>query len=1066
VLYTAQQVIFGQHQTGSGNLSMHFRIGGPAGTDPAPGVLRMGFYSNDLNTAAGLIQDNTWYHLTFWYDFPNQTRRIYINGVQQAQDSGNSYHGTSGETRIGQWNNNQWFRGIIDDVQVYNEPLTDAQIQGVMKGIKGYPIAGHPEPANGATLAATWTSMSWDAGDFAVSHDLYLGESFEDVNAGSGNTFRGSQTSPLFIVGLGMTGDPYPGGLVPETTYYWRADEVNSADPNSPWRGPVWSFSVPPRKAHQPVPGNGAKYQDPSVTLKWTAGLGAKLNYVYFGDKLEDVNNATTGGSAMAAVTFTPPGPLAKGKTYYWRVDEFDSAAMYKGDVWSLSVIPDIPVTDPNLVAWYKFEAGESTRVVDFSGHGNHGTAVPGPRGTLQWVEGLFNLALEFLGDDRGYVEMPPAIVTTARGSVLMWINTTQGDAANNDEGMLWWACQTSAGDGYGGENEIHINIDDPSNGELDFFLEEDGAGSDITINGPLVGGTGWRHVAATWDLTDGCRMYVDGVQVGFAAHNTNVKNFAVMRLGRPVNTASGNCYYDGLMDDVRLFNYAISPAKVAEIMGKGEDPLRAYSPRPASGATPAVNQATPLSWSPGEKASQHDVYFGLDKAAVTNADASDTTGIYRGRQSATSYTPPGGVQLSGGPYFWRVDEVNTDGTISAGSVWSFSVADYVLVEDFESYNDIAAGQAGSNLVYTVWKDGFGTTTNGSTMGYPAGESMETARVHSGAKAVPLMYNNSTASFSEVERTFAAQNWTDHGIKTLSLWFNGAPANVAGQLYVKVNGVKLAYEGETVNLTRQQWQAWNIDPASVGANLQSVTRLAVGIEGKGATGTLLLDDIRLYPYARQLITPVQPDPAGLVAHYPMEGNANDIAGANNGTLSGGPVFTVGKIGQAIQFDGVDDYVDCGTAPALDIRDAITVSCWIKVAAFTKNWEAILAKGDNSYRMSRSATTGNSIHFGCNGPTGGNLDARGIVTDDNWHHVACVYDGVNKLIYIDGREDARVASTGQIALSTNPLWIGNNSGSTARQLGGLVDDVRIYSRALSEAEVAGMAGRTLPLDKQF
>jgi hypothetical protein len=117
-------------------------------------------------------------------------------------------------------------------------------------------------------------------------------------------------------------------------------------------------------------------------------------------------------------------------------------------------------------------------------------------------------------------------------------------------------------------------------------------------------------------------------------------------------------------------------------------------------------------------------------------------------------------------------------------------------------------------------------------------------------------------------------------------------------------------------------------------------------------------------------------------------------------------------------------------------------------------------------MSRSATTGNSIHFGCNGPTGGNLDAKGIVTDNDWHQVACVYDGVNKLIYIDGREDARAASTGQIAVNTDALWIGNNSGSTARQLGGLVDDVRIYSRPLSAAEVAGLAGMVAPFDKPF
>ncbi len=927
-------------------------------------------------------------------------------------------------------------------------------------GLGGF--AASPDPKDGAVVTGTWASLGWKAGEFAVSHDMYLGENFEDVNAGTGNTFRGNLTSTLLLVGLGMPGDPYPAGLVPGTTYYWRVDEVNQADPKSPRKGDVWSFSIPSRKAYESSPSDGAKYQDPGVSLKWTAGLDAKLHTVYFGDSLDTVGNAT-GGAPVAGASFTPAGPLAKGKTYYWRVDEFDGAATHKGDVWSFTTLPDISITDPNLVAWYKFEPGESTRVVDFSGHNNHGTIV----GVVQWVESQFNQALEFFGDDMGHVEMPPGIVTTAKGSILMWINTTQGNAANNDEGMLWWACATAAGDGYGGENEIHINIDDPSEGELDFFLEEDGAGSDITINGPLVGSTGWRHVAATWDLTDGVRLYVDGVQVGSAAHNTNVKTLAAMRLGRPFGTGSGNCYYDGLMDDVRLFNYAISAAKVTEIVNKGEDPLRAGTPNPGNRAVVPINRATPLSWSQGQKASGHDVYFGLDKAAVADANASDTTGVYRGRQSVTSYTPPEGVQFSGGPYYWRIDEVNTDATITTGGLWNFSVTDYAVVEDFEAFNDIPSGQPGSNLVYMTWKDGFtNPTANGATIGYPSGASMQTTAVHSGRQSAPLIYDNSKAPLSEAELPLAAQNWTDRGILGLSLWFYGDPANAAGQLYVKVNGAKVAYDGEAVNLTRQQWQVWNIDLASVGTNLQSVTSFAIGIEGAGAKGTLLLDDIRLYPYARQLITPVQPDPNGLVAHYPMEGNANDVAGANNGTLSGGPVFTAGKVGQALQFDGLDDYVDCGTAAALDIRDAITISCWIKVAAFTKGWEAILAKGDNSYRVSRGPQNGNSVHFGCNGPTGGNLNATAIVTDNNWHHVACVYDGAKKLIYIDGREDSRVASTGQIALSTNALWIGNNSGSTARQYGGLVDDVRIYSRPLSAAEVAGLAGRAFPLDKPF
>jgi hypothetical protein len=81
-----------------------------------------------------------------------------------------------------------------------------------------------------------------------------------------------------------------------------------------------------------------------------------------------------------------------------------------------------------------------------------------------------------------------------------------------------------------------------------------------------------------------------------------------------------------------------------------------------------------PISWSPGEDATQHDVYLGTDELAVGDADASDATGVYRGRQSTTSYTPPEGLPWGTGPYYWRIDEVKADGTISEGMVWNFSV--------------------------------------------------------------------------------------------------------------------------------------------------------------------------------------------------------------------------------------------------------------------------------------------------------------------------------------------------------------------------------------------------------
>ena len=154
----------------------------------------------------------------------------------------------------------------------------------------GNPYARGPTPANGALYVDTWVSLSWQPGDFAVSHDVYLGEIFDDVNDGTGETFYGNQGDTYFVIGF--PGFPYPDGLVPGTTYYWRIDEVNDANVASPWKGPVWSFSIPPRKAYDPNPADRAKFVDPNTDLSWTAGFGAKLHTVYFGDNFDDVNNA------------------------------------------------------------------------------------------------------------------------------------------------------------------------------------------------------------------------------------------------------------------------------------------------------------------------------------------------------------------------------------------------------------------------------------------------------------------------------------------------------------------------------------------------------------------------------------------------------------------------------------------------------------------------------------------------------------------------------------------------------------------------------------------------------
>lgn len=98
-----------------------------------------------------------------------------------------------------------------------------------------------PQPADGTIHRDTWAQLSWTPGSTADSHDVYFGESFADVSNGAGGTFRGNQRSTSFTVGL--PGCPYPDGLVPGTTYYWRIDEVE-ADGLTKYEGRVWSFSV------------------------------------------------------------------------------------------------------------------------------------------------------------------------------------------------------------------------------------------------------------------------------------------------------------------------------------------------------------------------------------------------------------------------------------------------------------------------------------------------------------------------------------------------------------------------------------------------------------------------------------------------------------------------------------------------------------------------------------------------------------------------------------------------------------------------------------------------------
>jgi len=587
------------------------------GSPRVPDALRINA-SSGTRTCQTVVTDSMWHHVAVvMHDDGSPTSEemhVYLDGVEETYSQTNAgvaiNTGSDADVRVGNGvreDQNGFFSGLIDDVRIFDHALTEDEILFAMQGGGGgYPYALGPDPADGTLIEDTWANLSWSPGDSALSHDVYIGDNFDDVDSGAEGTFVGNQDGTFIVVGF--PGFPFPDGLVPGTTYYWRIDEVNDAEPNSPWKGPVWSFSTPPKTAYFPDPANEAEGVSVDVQLSWTGGYGSKLHTVYFGETFEEVDNAT-GGSAQGSTEFTP-GPLKMAKTYYWRVDEFDIVDTYKGDVWRF---------------------------------------------------------------------------------------TTEGA----------------------------VTALDPVNGAED------------------------------------------------------------------------------------------------------------------------VTQTPVLTWAPGLGAT-YDIYFGTDASALEKKAS--------GNLGSESYKP--GQLEWNTTYYWRVDEANSANADSpwTGPLWSFTTANFLIIDDMEAYNDLDPADPNSNRIFNAWIDGYDDPTNGSLVGNDMPPFAEQTIVHGGDQSMPMYYDNS-AGKSEATLTLTdTRDWTVNGVNTLTIWFRGGSSNAAETLYVALNGSARVDNDNPDAATIARWTAWNIDLqkfADQGVNLTNVNSITLGLSSViGGTGTMYFDDIRLYPPAQ------------------------------------------------------------------------------------------------------------------------------------------------------------------------------------------------------------------------
>jgi len=314
-------------------------------------------------------------------------------------------------------------------------------------------------------------------------------------------------------------------------------------------------------------------------------------------------------------------------------------------------------------------------------------------------------------------------------------------------------------------------------------------------------------------------------------------------------------------------------------------------------------------------------------------------------------------------------------------------------------------------------------------------------------------------------------------------------------MYVELNGVKVAYDGDMADITQEQWHQWDIDLALFGVNLANVTTISIGFDrgASPASGLVFFDDIRLYP-SRCVLSKRSADFAAFdyapestggdcVINYKeldvMAANwlVSDYNASGDGTLMNFPSddsqWVTGQISGALNFDG-DDYVNIDdykginadrTDPDNPVQQPFSIACWLK----TTGNAALVTWGSSD----GTGVGGQYQSFRIDGGTlraehgDGNLRGNTVVNDGEWHHCALtVVEGGNlrvpqNVLYVDGVEDTVFSGSDNIYNLTADadISIGRRASHGDRYFTGLIDDVRIYDYALSDTEVANIANET-------
>ncbi len=538
-------------------------------------------------------------------------------------------------------------------------------------------------------------------------------------------------------------------------------------------------------------------------------------------------------------------------------------------------------------------------------------------------------------------------------------------------------------------------------------------------------------------------------------------------------------------------FDIASVRARIATDCGQ-----TACCPIPVDGARNVSPDAI-LSWSSGQSAQSHVVYFG-DSPADVDVDA-EPVGNPPQPQDVNTFDPCG-LEL-GKTYYWRIDEVN-DSQIQPGPVWSFTTTDHLLIDDFDQYNLLSSGDPNNISFSGAWS---GAST------YLWWEF--THECSKQTMAFNYRYYHYSIYSEAVHKFDPSRDWSTAGEKVLEVFFRGQTSNKVGQMYLVLDDEDsetiIPYTGDANDLTKEAWQPWRIvlgemnDP---NLDLSHITSVALGFCAEAGkpdatgSGTVYFDDICLYSSrclqenrpeadfngdcivnsvdleelaARWLdrgynLYPVAA-PNAPVLWYEFEGDTRDSAGDADGVLHGDPIYVQGVYGQAIRLDGRDDAVEVTGASSVFAKaeTGITIAFW-QYGADSGHSSDTLCCSNFAYGSLDPAI---AVHLGCWRQPGKYIwDCGAPWSFDNRlsgnHRYASEWSG--RWNHWAFTKDVR---TGTMQVFLNGLLYTSRTGADAPISGvssfligsgdyggydGLIDDFQIYDYALSQPEIAYVA----------